>query len=73
MGAMRPPPSAYPATGPGPAIDMKPESAHPEPAVMQSPRRGPVVMSSPPPKRLPGWLIPAVLIVLLGVVAPSSC
>jgi pSer/pThr/pTyr-binding forkhead associated (FHA) protein len=69
MGAMRPPPGGSPSTGPTPAVEPKGEPAHVEPAVMQSPRRGPVVMSSPPPKRLPGWLIPAVLIVLLGVVA----
>jgi pSer/pThr/pTyr-binding forkhead associated (FHA) protein len=68
MGAMRPPPAGFPATAPS-AAESKPEAARPEPAVMQSPRRGPVVMGGPPPKRLPGWLIPAVLIVLLGVAA----
>jgi len=80
MGAMRPsagaPPAVTTAPAPQPAspvhspVEPKPEPSHAEPSVMHSaPRRPPVVVTSPPAKGMPAWLIPAVLIVLLGVVA----
>ncbi|HXW97396.1 MAG TPA: FHA domain-containing protein [Gemmatimonadales bacterium] len=77
MGAMRPVPSGMvPATAsaqtdaPAPA-PVEPRAEPPqEPAIIQgAPRRPAVVVSGPPSKRLPAWLIPAVLIVLLGVAA----
>jgi pSer/pThr/pTyr-binding forkhead associated (FHA) protein len=71
MGAVRP-------QIPVPAEPAAPVPAHAEPRreraaeaspVIAPPRRPPVVMTSPPSRRLPGWVIPTALIVLLGVVA----
>ena len=69
-----PPKPSTPAPTPTPA----PQAVEPKPALQpgsepalhrSSPRRPPVVVSSPPPSGFPRWVIPAVLIVLLGVVA----
>jgi pSer/pThr/pTyr-binding forkhead associated (FHA) protein len=76
MGAMRPAASPGASPAPPPAAAAMPamsdavrEQSFAEPPMRQAaPRRPPAVMS-PPPRRLPGWLIPAVLIVVLGVVA----
>ena len=69
MGAIRPqiPPPAAAASVSAP--EPKQERAAEAPPAISTPRRAPVVMTSPPSRRLPGWLIPAALILLLGVVA----
>lgn len=71
-----PAPAPLPAPAPEPPVSV----AKPEPVPQQqpgsepalhrsSPRRPPVVVTSPPPSGMPKWVIPAVVIVLLGVVA----
>jgi pSer/pThr/pTyr-binding forkhead associated (FHA) protein len=65
-------PVAAPTPSAPPPSPMPPraEPARPEPIAPQpSPRRPAVVIGPPPSKGPPPWLIPAVLIVLLGVVA----
>ena len=71
-------PPKPPAPAPEPTPAPQPQPAEPKPALQpgsepalhrSSPRRPPVVVSSPPPSGLPKWVIPAVVIVLLGVVA----
>jgi pSer/pThr/pTyr-binding forkhead associated (FHA) protein len=63
------PPSqvSTPPAAPEPKPQAQPGA---EPALHRSsPRRPPVVVTTPPPAGLPRWVIPAILIVLLGVVA----
>jgi predicted component of type VI protein secretion system len=76
--APAPPPPMPPAPPPAAATPAAPPAAPParaepvrhEPIAPQSsPRRPAVVIGPPPSKGPPPWLIPAVLIVLLGVVA----
>lgn len=76
MGAMRPaaPPApsreAPPAAAVMPAMsDAAREQSFAEPPMRQAPPRRPPAVMSPSPRRLPGWVIPAVLIIVLGVVA----
>lgn len=76
MGAMRPAAPSVPLQAPTPAPAAMPamseaarEQSYAEPPMRQAPPRRPPAVMSASPRRLPGWLIPAVLIVVLGVVA----
>jgi pSer/pThr/pTyr-binding forkhead associated (FHA) protein len=62
-----PPPEPVPAAAPPPAA-AAPPSTEPLPK-HPTPRRSPIVIAPRPPSGPPPWLIPAVLIVVLGVVA----
>ncbi len=58
------------AAPPTPSEPKAPAQSGAEPPVPRSaPRRPPVGVSMPTTKGIPGWIVPAVLIVLLGVVA----
>lgn len=66
--------SKPPAPAPAPPVSAPKPSAQPQPGSepalhRSSPRRPPVVVTSPPASGIPKWVIPAVVIVLLGVVA----
>lgn len=83
MGAMRPPapapsaPAAAAPPPPAPAPPVRPSGPIPaaapiqEPNVRQSsPRRPPVIVSSSPPSSgMPKWVVPLVLVIILGIVA----
>ena len=62
---MAPVPEAVPAV---PAAPARPWPI-PESAVSRSGARRPVMVSSPPPGGFPSWLIPAVVVVILAIVA----
>ncbi len=67
-----PPPAApepaAPAPVAGPARPARPVLPA-EPALSKSGSRRPVMVSSPPPRGLPSWVIPAVVVVILAIVA----
>ena len=66
------PPAAPPPVAPKPvaepAAPVRPWPI-PEPAPGKSGSRRPVMVSSPPPRGLPSWVIPAVVVVILAIVA----
>lgn len=77
-----PPPPPPPVVSPPPVAPARPAMAAQagpppvrpqpgsEPALLRaSPRHPPVVFDSPPPSGIPPWIFPAMIIVLLGVVA----
>jgi len=67
--APTPSPAPTPAAARPPAHPPRPRPEHGEGVVSTAPRRPAVVTGPGPAKRPPAWLIPTVLIVLLGVVA----
>ncbi|MEO8633905.1 MAG: FHA domain-containing protein [Gemmatimonadales bacterium] len=62
---LAPPPMVAPVA---PAAPVRPTPAL-EPALSKSGSRRPVMVSTPPPRGLPSWVIPAVLVVILAIVA----
>jgi predicted component of type VI protein secretion system len=65
---IRDPVFANPATPSAARPAMGAPGFNPEAGLARSTRR-PVVMTSPEPKRIPKWVIPMVVVVILGVVA----
>jgi pSer/pThr/pTyr-binding forkhead associated (FHA) protein len=64
-----PPPAPAPVAAHAPAPPPRSKPGPAEPMASTAPRRPAVVTGPGPSKRPPAWLIPAVLIILLGVVA----
>lgn len=66
--AVEPPREVVPTTAPRPAPEPQ-RTPPPERMVTQPAPRRPVVVSSPPSSGMPAWVVPLVIVIVLGVIA----